>query len=188
MMPKLNKILLLASFLGFIAIGLFGPLYAIYVKNIGGDILDAGVAYGLFSLVSGIFILSLGRSTFFRKNLRLAVVIGFLLFTIGYAGYFFVTKPLHLFIVQIILGIGGGITEPSWDALFSTGLTAERSAQFWANWAGARDLALGAGALAGGIIVTVFSFTALFLTILVLNIAATSTTLILFSKRQHLKS
>ena len=49
-MKRDPKILLKASLLGFFALGLLTPIYAIFVQNIGGDILDAGIAYALFSI------------------------------------------------------------------------------------------------------------------------------------------
>jgi MFS family permease len=181
-MNKTNKILLLASFLGFITLGLFGPIYAIFVKKIGGDVLEAGIAYGLFSIVSGIFVFSIGRLDFFKQNLRQAVFIGFLLFTLGNGGFLFVSRPLHLFIVQIILGVAGGILEPSWDGLFSKDLTEQKAAQFWSTWAGARDVATGIGAMAGGVIVAAYSFHLLFLVMLSLNITATLVSFLLVKK------
>ncbi len=66
MMSQTNRILLITSYIGFLTVGLFGPLYAIFVKKIGGDVLEAGVAYGLFSIVSGAFIFTAGRTNFFK--------------------------------------------------------------------------------------------------------------------------
>lgn len=172
-MTRTAKILTIASFLGHITIGLFGPIYAIFVRQIGGDVLEAGVAYGIFSLVSGLFVFSVGRSEFFKKRLRQMAVLGYILFTIGNAGYLVIQNPMQLFIVQIILGIAGGILEPSWDGLFSANLTEERAAHFWATWAGMQNIATGIGALVGGALVAFYSFKLLFVVMLILNIFMT---------------
>jgi MFS family permease len=173
-MTRTARILIAASFLGFMSLGLFGPIYAIFVQKIGGDVLEAGVAYGIFSIVSGLFVFFVGRRDFFKKRLRQMAVLGYVLFTVGNAGYLVIQNPTQLFFVQIILGIAGGILEPSWDGLFSANLTEERAAHFWATWAGMQNIATGIGALAGGILVAVYSFRVLFLVILVLNIIATA--------------
>ncbi len=172
-MTKTAKILTFASFLGHISIGLLGPIYAIFVRQIGGDVLEAGFAYGIFSLISGLFIFLVGRSDFFKKRLRQMAVFGYVLFTLGNGGYLLIQNPFQLFIVQIILGIAGGILEPSWDGLFSANLTEERAAHFWATWASVQNIAIGIGALAGGIIVALYSFAFLFITMLIINVIMT---------------
>ncbi len=45
------------------------------------------------------------------------IVLGYVLFTLGNAGYLVVQNPQQLFIVQLFLGIAGGILEPSWDGV-----------------------------------------------------------------------
>lgn len=172
-MTRAAKILTVASFLGFISLGLFGPIYAIFVRQIGGDVLEAGTAYGIFSLVSGLFVFFVGRSDFFKRRLRPMAVVGYMLFTIGNAGYLVIQNTLQLFVVQIVLGIAGGILEPSWDGLFSANLTEERAAHFWATWAGMQNIATGIGALAGGVLVALYSFKFLFIVMLILNICMT---------------
>ncbi len=181
-MSRVNRILILATFFGFIGVGLFGPIYAIFVKQIGGDVLEAGTAYALFSIISGIFIFLIGTRDFFKKHLRGWVVFGYFLYTAGNAGYLLVQTPLHLFMVQIVLGIAGGILEPSWDGLFSANLSEETAAEFWAKWAGVRDIAVGIGAFLGGVLVAMYSFQMLFIILTIVTLAAAITSLALLKK------
>ncbi len=44
-----------------LALGMLGPIYAIFVEQIGGDILDASWAYFAFTFTSGIMIYIVGR-------------------------------------------------------------------------------------------------------------------------------
>ena len=166
------KILIRASFLAFFALGLFGPLYAIFVQNIGGDILDAGIAFAIFNLVTGVFILTLGTSRFFARNVRPMVVIGYVVLTIGEAGYLLVQNPYHLFIVQVIIGLAGGILEPSWDSIFAAELSEAEASTHWALWAGGQNIVTGIAAAVGGAIVATYSFTALFVVMAVFNLFA----------------
>ena len=46
------KILLLADGTANLALGMIGPIYALFVEKIGGDILDAGWAYFAFMVSS----------------------------------------------------------------------------------------------------------------------------------------
>ena len=51
-MQRKLKILLFASALFMLAGGLFGPIYAVFVEEIGGDLLTAGGAYAAFSIAA----------------------------------------------------------------------------------------------------------------------------------------
>lgn len=163
-------ILLRASFLAIFAMGLFGPIYAIFVQEIGGDILDAGLAYAIFSIATGLFVLIFGTSKFFSENIRLMVVLGYVLWTVGYAGYFFVQSPTHLFLVQIILGVAGGILEPSWDSVYAAELREAEASYHWSLWSGGQSLITGAAAIIGSFIVANYSFRLLFLIMIAFNL------------------
>jgi sugar phosphate permease len=184
-MTRLSKTLLTASFLGLFPAGLLLPIYALYVAGIGGDMLDAGIAYGLFALCSGVFILLVSSTRFFRNNLRLMVVIGFVLVAIGQAGYFFIATPLHLFIAQIIIGIAEGILDPAWDSLFSTDKSQSEATHLWSRWSAGRHIVTGLGAIAGAMIVTAYSFTLLFSIMLVCNLLAVFVSLRLLLEKKE---
>ncbi len=171
-MTQSAKILLITFMFASFAGELFGPIYAIFVKQIGGDLLEAGAAYAVFMIVSGIFIFTVGRSKFFLSRLRPMVVVGYGLLTLGDLGYLLVDTPLKLFIVQIIFGIAGGILEPSWDAIYAAGLDEIKAASHWSLWAGLRNLVAGAAAFAGGVIVTAYSFNTLFIIMAIFNLIA----------------
>lgn len=184
-MTRTARILLSASFLALFPLGLLGPIYAIFVREIGGDAFEAGASFAVFSIISGIFIFLLGRWRFFKEHLHAFVVIGYALLTIAELGYLWVDSSLKLFIVQILLGIAGGILEPSWDGLYSANLSAEKAASVWSNWAGGRDLIGGIGAFVGGAIVAAYSFTVLFIVMAIFNIAAVFVSLRLLKNRKQ---
>lgn len=48
------KFLLLSDTWVTLALGMIGPIYAIFVEDIGGDILDASWAYFAFMITSGV--------------------------------------------------------------------------------------------------------------------------------------
>ena len=55
------KILLSTNALIFIASAMFGPIYALFVEGIGGDILDASLAGAIFALSAGTVTLLSGK-------------------------------------------------------------------------------------------------------------------------------
>jgi len=124
-MHKAIKILIGASIFFNFSAGLFGPIYAIFVERIGGDILTASSAWAMYSIIIGILIFVFGKWED-KLNKRKMVVLGYSLSAIGTASYIFVQQPLHLFAVQTILGISTAVINPAWNAIFSTSLDKHR--------------------------------------------------------------
>ncbi len=179
------KILLFADGLFLLAGAMLGPIYAIFVERIGGDILTAGTSFAIFSLVMGILILVFGKiEDIFLKETELWICLGYLIIAIGFFGYLHVTSPLHLFIVQIILGIGEAIQIPGYSAVYSRHLDHKKYAFQWGAWDSIRNFAAALGAIAGALIVTVFGFKPLF--IIMGSLALAGSVIIYFTPRKIL--
>jgi len=118
-MKRQLKILLITSALFNLAAGLFGPIYAVFVEDIGGDLLTAGAAYAAFSIGAGVLIFLLSKWENRVKHKERCIVAGYILSCIGFGGYLFVKAPVHLFMVQIILGLGEAVTTPAYDGVYS---------------------------------------------------------------------
>jgi MFS family permease len=161
-MHKAIKILIGASIFFNFSAGLFGPIYAIFVERIGGDIMTASSAWAIYSVIIGILILFFGKWED-RLNKRKMVILGYSLSAIGTAGYIFVQQPFHLFVVQAILGISAAINNPAWNAIFSTSLDKHRESSEWAYWEGAVRIDAGIAAVVCGTIATIFGFRVLFI-------------------------
>ena len=119
------KILLLAASLFLLAGGLFGPVYAVFVEEIGGNLLIAGSAYGLFSIITGVLIFLISRWEDHIKYQEKLVIVGYLMSSLGYLGLIFVRAPIHLFIIESIFGIGTAVQTPAYDGLYSKHLDRE---------------------------------------------------------------
>ncbi len=184
MRPAL-KILILSSFFINLAAGLFGPLYAVFVQRIGGDLLTAGSAYAGFSIALGAMIFLLSRWEDRVKHQERLIVIARGLQVIGISGYMFIKTPLDLFLVQIALGISEAIITPAFDSLYSRNLDKGRSASEWGMWESMRAVVIGIAAVAGGFIAQQYGFPALFSIMAVISIFAFAASLLFF--RQHRK-
>lgn len=157
------KILLLASIFAAIPAGLIGPIYAIFVNQIGGDILAASVSWSIFSLVLGVLILVFGLLEDDKLNKKAMVVIGYSIMAIGNLGYLFVSNVFQLFIVQAVLGIGGAVLTPAWDAIYSMQVDKKKGSSQWAYWEGGTRIVFSAATIVGGVVVTLYGFNALFI-------------------------
>lgn len=182
-MRKEASILLIASIIASFGAGLFGPLYAIFVEKIGGDILNASSAWAIYTLVTGVLTIIIGRMEDHKINKRLMIFVGYFIFAIGSIGYFFVEMPIHLFIVQAIMGIGTAIIEPAWDGLFSIFLDKGKESFEWSLWSGGINIALAIAAMIGGFIAALYGFKTLFILMFIFNIVSAFVSLEILKKK-----
>jgi len=160
-MHRILKILITSSIFYNFAAGMFGPIYAIFAQRIGGDILVASSAIAVYTAVVGTLILIFGRFED-RLDKKKVFILGRAINVVGVAGYIFVSSPLDLFMVQIILGIAIAMMNPTFEALYSRGLRRGHEAFEWSVWEGSINLVLAGAAVVGGVVASVFGFTALF--------------------------
>jgi predicted MFS family arabinose efflux permease len=161
-LSKTTKNLLLASFIGTFAEQMLMPFWSAFTQKVGGDVLDAGIGFAIFCIITGIFIATVGQTKWFEKNTRKLLVCGFAVATIGDFLYLLVNNKWELFAVQAIIGISVGILNTTWDSLFAENNGNETSSQKWSLWNGGIQFVLGVSALVGGLIVTYFGFKTLF--------------------------
>ncbi len=172
-MHKIIKILIETSILCNIGFALLQPIFAIFVQQIGGDILEAAVAMGIFSIILGITTYIFGRIEDRRNIKNKLVVLGYSIITMSFLGYYFVRNPFDLFIVQIIIGFGTALLTPGWDALFTLNVTRGKEAVEWGLWDGSVHVSVGIFAIIGGIIAFSLGFKTLVLIMFVFELVAT---------------
>ncbi len=179
------KILLLASALFMLSGGLLGPIYAIFVEDIGGDILTAGTSYAIFAIIAGTLIFFVSRWEDHVKHLEKLVVVGYALSCVGFLGYILIRNPMDLFIVQAIFGIGQAVGAPAFDGLYSKHLDKGKFASEWGVWESMALLITGAAAAVGSFVANFFGFKFLFVIMLALSVLGLAvSSLLLFRKRK----
>ncbi len=181
------KILLSADGLFMLAGGLFGPIYAVFVEQIGGDLLTAGGAYGLYSISAGLLIFLISRWEDRVKHQEKLVVIGYILSTIGFIGYLFIRTPIHLFIVQIILGLGEAVYKPAYDSMYSRHMDKNKFASEWGLWESMYYITTAAAAVIGGFLANMFGFRVVFIFMAVISLIGLATSSILVLKKFYIK-
>ena len=167
-----RRLLVTISFLTTFAESMLVPMYAAFTERVGGSILDAGIAFACFSMATGVFVSLIGTRPCFQHHVRAFLVLGFLGSACCDISYILVQNRWQLFGAQVIAGLATGLIEPAWDSLFTDAIEAS-SARHWSIWSGGTHLIAGAAALMGGVIVAYFSFTALFVTMGLVDTLAT---------------
>ncbi len=160
---KALKILALTNAIVLIAGGMIGPIYALFVEEIGGDLLSAGFAGGVFALAAGITTLMAGKYADKIKENELMIVFGYFLMGIGFLLYMFVKSIWSLFLVQALIGFSEAIYAPVFDAIYSKHLDKNKAGRAWGVYESINYFSLAAGAVIGGLVGKQFGFNILFI-------------------------
>lgn len=185
--PMINpalRILLSTNAIILLSGAMLGPIYALFVEDVGGDLLDASIAGGLFAVAAGIVVFLFGRWSDQVKESELIIVAGYLIVALGFLLLVFVTEVWMLFVVQVIIGFGEAVYSPAFDAVYSKHLTKKSAGAQWGAWESMNYFITAIGAILGGLIVTEFGFVPLFVIMSV--ITALSGFYILFLPRKKL--
>jgi len=174
--------LLGASLIANFADSLFGPLYAIYVENIGGGVLDVGNSIALYSITTGVLIIIFGRISDYVSK-ELLATFGFALGALGTLCYLIIHSPAQLYALQILFAVSTALLSAPLTALFAKHINAEKSGLLWALEGGGGKIFAGLGLMLGTFITYKFGFTATFIFIFCLQMVATALQLLIFLNR-----
>ncbi|MDD5098953.1 MAG: MFS transporter [Candidatus Colwellbacteria bacterium] len=155
-----------------IASAMFGPIYALFVEKIGGDLLDASYAFGAYALAAGITTLISGKYADKLKENELIVVFGYGIMGVAFLGYTLVNSIWSLLIVQVLIGLGEAIYSPAFDAVYSKHLDGHKSGREWGAWESINYFTTAFGAIVGGFLVISFGFNTMFIVMGLLSFAS----------------
>ena len=170
---KYNKVLLYGANIWYFGEGMLGPLFAIFAERIGGSILDVSWAWATYLIVSGLLYIVVGKITDARNNKEKIMIAGYALNALFTFGYLFVSAPWHLFLVQAGLGVAAAMATPTWDALFTKYKDGKNDAFRWGLAGGTAHIITGVAIVIASYIVSYGSFTALFITMGIIQVIAT---------------
>ncbi|MEI7451695.1 MAG: MFS transporter [Candidatus Falkowbacteria bacterium] len=138
--------------------GIIVPIYAVFVQKIGGDILDAGLAMGIFLITQGLFTIIFHRLNWNPRSRTPIMITGWIIWLTGIGLYFIISNIWMLFLTQILTALGNAIADPVFDEELADHTTRAQSESQWATFEGGKDLMSGLAAILGGLIVSAFGF------------------------------
>ncbi|KKT35774.1 MAG: hypothetical protein UX12_C0002G0011 [Candidatus Collierbacteria bacterium GW2011_GWC1_45_47] len=165
---KINKALkVLITYNGLLVFGvmLFGPLYAVFVQNIGGGVLLISISSAVFYLSSALFLWVVGKMGDKVKEKELMLAASYLIKAIGYLGFLIINSALGLILLQMLFGLAEALGSPTFGALFAKHVDGDMEVMEYADWALIASLIMAVGALIGGYVVTTLGFGLLFVVI-----------------------
>ena len=125
-MSKSYKLLLAASLIVNFGCNMIGPLYAVYVKKIGGSILDTGFSITILYICTGVLIIVIGKLSD-RFNKELITILGYGLYALATLLYLAIRNPWQLFVLQGLFAVAGGCLSAPLTALFAKYIQKERN-------------------------------------------------------------
>jgi MFS family permease len=168
MINKALRTLYLYNSIFLLAGGLFGPLYAVYVQRLGGDILIISLSWSVFLISTTLFTFLVSRFGDRVKEREYLLLLGMLLRAIVWILYIFVDSISFLIILQAILGIGEACGSPAFDSLVAEHLDKGRHMEEYSDMKIIFNLSTAIATMLGGAIAAQFGFTYLFITMSVL--------------------
>ncbi len=170
-MRRALQILIVAEAFFLLAGGMFGPIYAVFVERIGGDLLTAGTAYATFAIVAGVLIVLISRWEDRFKHQEKFIILGYALSCIGFLGYLLIQSPIHLFMVQVIFGLGEAVNSPAWSSVYSKSLDKGKFASEWGLYSAMKYIIIAVAATFGGFLANIYGFQFIFKIMLMISIA-----------------
>jgi len=158
-----TKILLYGANLWYLGEGMLGPLFAIFAERLSGNILDITWAWATYLIVSGIMIMLIGRVSDSVLSKEKLMVTGYFLNAVFTFSYLLVNDSFDLFLVQIGLGVATAFATPTWNSLYAKYEDRKHDGYIWGLAGGEAQIVTGTALLIGGLIVTHYSFTVLFI-------------------------
>jgi len=160
-----NKSLVTLLFINSIfvlAANMFPPLFALFVKEVGGNALSAGSLWAVFAIVTGILTMIISRHGDRLKETEYLIAGGYACRAIAWIGYFFSHSLWQLYILQLLLAIGESLGSPAFNAIYSKHLNIGNYIKQWGINNSLNSIIMGIAALLGGIIVFQLGFRTLF--------------------------
>ncbi len=160
-----NALVLLSGYM-------FAPIYALFVEQLGGGLLDASFTAGVFAFSGVVAALAAGLILDKTEKRREVLSLSYAVSGAGFLAMMGVDSVTWLFIVQAVIGAGNSVMYTAFQAVYSRHLDEKVQGLEWAVWNSMEYLLYFFGAILGGIIVSLTSFAVLFLVIAVLCFGA----------------
>ncbi len=171
---KALRILIITNAMVLVAGAMLGPIYALFVEEVGGSLLDASITGGIFALAAGLTTLLAGTFADKIRHDEKIVAFGYMVMGIGFFMYLFVNSIWFLFLVQVVIGFGEAIYAPAFDALYSLHITEKKAGREWGAWESMNYFTIAIGAVVGGLLVSNFGFNIIFIAMGLLCIASSA--------------
>ena len=164
-------LLVISGFYMF-AFGMFGPIYALFVERLGGDIQIASNAWAVFLFTTGVLTFMTGKWENQMKESEVGIAWSQFIVAGAYMMYYFADKVAMLYVAQVLLGVAAAFFWPAFHSLYGKNVDNKKAAWQWSFYDAMAYLVPAIAAVMGGWIVKHYSFDAIFLIMAVMSVVA----------------
>lgn len=151
---------------------LIAPIFAIYLSQFTPDIAMISLVASAFMVSTGFFLIILAKVGGKIKNHSKYFVIGFLIRTITWFSFIFVTDIWHIIFLQIFLGLGEAVGSTIFEVIVAEHLNDGKEVEDYATWKLIQSISAAAAAAMGGIIAEFYGFQMIFMIMTALSIVS----------------
>jgi len=163
------RILFILNSIFVFASSLLGPLYAIFVQEIDSKVMSVSISWAVFMFSSTVFMYFVSKYGDKIKEQEYLLSAGFLIRSMAWLAYIFVSNFNDLIILQVFLGLGAALGSPAWNAIFAKHLDENKEIKEYSYWLIVNNFMIAIATLIGGIFVTYFGFNFLFIAMSLLS-------------------
>lgn len=161
---------------------LFIPLYALFIKKIGGGAELAGSLFSIRFISSVVFGIIITRIKDHKTLDNRLLEVNFLLKGLCWLALAFFQSIPIMIVIQIILGFSGSFGGPAFNALVSEHLDKEKHIKDWGLWELVQNGSVAIASILSGFALTAFGFSFLFIVMAILEFISCG--VLIVAKRQ----
>lgn len=171
-MNRTTKLLLVSDIFLVSGFGLISPIMSIFIKDslLGGEIYAAGFASMLFLFTKSILQLPFSKYVDKYDHRIEWLIVGTACIAIVPFFYMYATRVEHIYIAQVLYGIGSGLAYPTWLGLWSTHLDKHHESYEWSLYSTITGLGTAAAAAIGAGLVEFLGFKPMFFVVGILSL------------------
>lgn len=187
---KVNRVirtLVTSDFLLISGFAVFGPIFAVFIteKIQGGSLEIIGFTAAIFQIVKSS--LQIPIANYLDKNHGekddfYSLILGSFLIALVPFLYIFAFKPIHLYLINAIYGMGAAFAIPPWNAIFTRHIDKMHESTDWAVESVSIGIGAASAAALGGILAEKFGFQVVFLVAGLVAIAGAITLIKIYSE------
>ncbi len=163
------RAMLVVSALYMFAFGMFSPLYAIFVEEIGGDITVASNAWAVFMVTAGVMTFLTGKWENNAKQTVIGLAWSQFLVAGAYLMYYWAEGVAMLYAAQVLLGFGSAFFWPAFHSLYGKHVDKHNQAKQWSVYDALAYLLPALAAVVGGWLVKDYGFDTVFIAMAALS-------------------
>ncbi len=170
---KLNRViqfLTLSDILMLSGWGLVNPILAVFFTEQieGANVAFAGLAVTTYFLIKSILQIPVARFIDLRRGEwddYWVMIAGSILISLSAFLFIFAQYPWHVIAIQLVSGLGGALSYPSWQAIFTRHIDRREEGLEWSLYYSTTDLGAALTAGVGGLLAATFGYDLVFLVV-----------------------